>query len=502
MQIDPQARKEIEEAGIDFDVLIQNAFSKIEFLLQHNELAEAELIAKQLLVVLPDDPTAVQLYCLILLRLNRYPEAVEMLKKTLETDDSNAENHNNLALAYLHLGKIENSILHIEKAIFLSPDNLSFVNNKGLILRTAGRLDEAIECFKYTIELRPSSYALLNLGSIYGQKKEVYQAIDYFNKSIALDFNNFGAHVDLAYAYHLVGDWEKAWAEYEYRIPYWQGTRRFNQRYTPDRQWDGRNSLFNKKIVVYCEQGAGDAIQFARFLPKLKDLGADVIIEVNPELVPLFGDFGTVITHSDEVDYHYHCSILSLPYLLKFWTPDCFMKHKPYLFAEGTKMFDSKELKIGIAWAGNPAHPNDAHRSVYLKQFKKLSLLPNVKLFSFQKELSKRFYLHNRQEIDLTEDCEDMQLVDYSNLMHDYGDTRELLHAMDVIVTVDTSVLHLAGAMGKKTYGLIPYNPDWRWGLEGRDNVWYSSVQLIRQPSFGDWESVFEEVTSEIKKGS
>jgi hypothetical protein len=155
-------------------------------------------------------------------------------------------------------------------------------------------------------------------------------------------------------------------------------------------------------------------------------------------------------------------------------------------------------FKIGIIWAGNPGHPNDANRSVYLSNFRDIGNLPNVKLFNFQKELGKRVYANSDVQIDFAENCEDMRLVDLSQSMKDFKETSELLVGMDLIITVDTSVLHLAGALGKQTLALIPYNPDWRWGIEGTDNAWYSSVKLFRQEELGDWETVFEKVKGEV----
>lgn len=514
MNIDPKSRAELEEAGIDYEKAVQSALKRVEELLAENKTLEAGIITKQLLTVAPDNLEALQYFGLILFRHRQFEEAINVIKKALELDPSNAENHNNIALAYLNVCDFEKAILHIEKAIPLNVHNYNFVNNKGLILRSAGDLDRAIECFRsIALTEEKNDHILANLGSAYGQKNMIDEAIDCFEQAIQNNPDNLGAHVDLAYAYHLKGDWVNAWREYEYRIPYWGSSGRFNKLYAQEKRWDGKKSLKNKTIVVYCEQGAGDMIQFVRFLPKLRDLGANVRIETTKELAPLFGDFdiinmdvlwdstkGPQIINESEVKYDYHCSVLSLPYLLGLFTPDLFMSDKPYLF--GRNLISIKtpgRLNVGVAWAGNPAHPNDAKRSVYLKNFKQIAAIPGVDLYGLQKETAKRYYLTTRQEIDLMEDCEDLNVFDCSSFIKDYANTADWIETMDLVVTVDTSVLHLAGAMGKKTYALIPYNPDWRWGIEGTDNVWYSSVKLFRQPSPGDWDSVFKDVAEAIK---
>ncbi|RDJ35518.1 MAG: tetratricopeptide repeat protein [Crenarchaeota archaeon] len=490
--------KELEKLGINLEELIEQALSKIERLFLSEQYKEAEIVAYQLLRVDGHNLKGLQLYGLILSKQRKFMKSIEVFNQAIELDEANAENHNNIALAYLNIGKFEEALQHADRAIELKVNNYNFLGNKGLILRASGQLDKSIQHFESLTKINPSANVWINLGSAYGQKKQIEDAIRSFQEAIKLEPQNYAAHVDLAYAYFFAKDWNNAWKEYEYRIPYWRSEkssmRRFSPKYQPENAWDGIKSLKNKKIAVYCEQGVGDMIQFARFIPELKKMGANVIVDTSDELAPLFD----IVSKEERFDYH--CSVLSLPFLLDKKTPEHFMKSNSYIFPKGENRLEAYEnfYKIGIAWAGNPAHPNDSKRSLLLKYFKQIEKLNRVKLFSFQKELGKRYHLTTNQEVDLTEDCDDMNIVDLSPYMKDFGDTVELLNKMDLIITVDTSLLHLAGAMGKKTYALIPFNPDWRWGLEGSDNDWYESVMLFRQQEPDNWAEVFDRISPRI----
>jgi len=497
---------ELQELDIDLKVLIDNATAKVEELFRAGFSKEAEVVVKQLLVVDPNNIQGLQLYGLILYREKKYQEAVDLLNKAIALDASNAENHNNIALCYLHAGKFTEALESITYAIEINPNNHNFVNNMGLIYRSLGELDKSIEVFKKAIDLQPTdSKGWENLGSAYGQNKELEKGIDCFKKAIELDPKSLGPHIDLAYGYHLLGEWEKAWPEYEYRLEYWHAAGRnpgrFYDIYKPEKNWDGKKSLKDKKVIVYCEQGTGDLIQFVRFVPKLKELGATVYLDSPASLVTLIKDFGIIRTnYNDEILYDYHCSILSLPYLLNLTTPDKFLSG-PYLFADKLDMNDYKNtFNIGICWAGNPGHPNDANRSCYLSLFREIYNLPNVKLFSLQKDVGKRVYTNRPDvELDLASNCDDMKIVDTCDLMVDYQATSMIINSLDLVITVDTSVLHLSGALGKETWALLPFNPDWRWTISGDKTAWYDNMTLFRQTKIGDWKSVFDQILIKLK---
>lgn len=500
--------EELKKLNIDLNQVIENALTKSEELLKLNKITEATILLKQLLVVDPSNKNGLQLYGLILYRQGKYLESIDVQKKAILADENNPENHSNIALSYLHSGNVEEAKKEIEKAVEITPNDYNRLNNAGLIYRAAGDIDKSISYFKNAIKINPTnSIAWENLGSIYGSLKDLDEAKKCFEEAIKLNPDDLAAHVDLAYTYHLKGEWEKAWPEYEHRIEYWHSVGRnpgrFYDIYKPEKKLKKEDSVNGKNIVIYCEQGNGDIIQFARFIPKLIEKGANVFFHSPPELDSLLSTIPNLNVKLPE-EYDYHCSILSLPYLLDCMTSDKFLSNTPYFIADEEKKVDLSDYKetfnIGLCWAGNPGHPNDGNRSIYLKQFENIANMANIKLFSLQKDLSKRVYTNlPGVEIDLTKDCDNLKIVDLSHLLSDYKATANIIDSLDLVITVDTSILHLAGSIGKETWALIPFNPDWRWTLEGEKTVWYESVKLFRQTNPGDWSDVIQKIESELK---
>lgn len=500
-------RRYMDLDNLNVEEIIQAALNRAEELLKLGLIPPAKMVIDQLLRVDPKNLNGLQLKGLIEYRCRNYKDAVDTFKFATEVDPENADNYNNLALCYLHSGNPSNGLESVRKACELKPNDVNFLNNLALLERSNGNLSRAIEVFKESLGVKEQTITWQSLGSAYGATKELDKAIDCFHKAIELNDSDedtvLAAHVDLAYAYHLKGDWEKAWEEYEYRMPFWHKTGRnpgrFYEKYPPEKNWNGTDSLKGKKVVIYCEQGAGDYIQFVRFVPKLRELGAEVIMDAPVELKSLLENFGEVHTEfTKERPYDYHLSVLSLPYLLKLKH----IKGKPYIPAKHLfSMNDYDDFyKVGIVWAGNPSHPNDAIRSCYLAEFKELSEIEGVKLFSFQKDVRKRTYVNvPGVEIDLTDNCEGMKVVDLSDQLTDFNATTSLLAEMDLIITVDTSVMHLAGAIGKETWGLIAYNPDWRWGIEGTTTPWYDCLRLYRQENFLDWKPIFAKIKEDLE---
>jgi hypothetical protein len=246
---------------------------------------------------------------------------------------------------------------------------------------------------------------------------------------------------------------------------------------------------------LYCEQGIGDLIQFFRFIPLLKDKNICIAVPESLQSLIKQNIDATIKTVFSPEEYDYHCSMISLPFLLG----DNEYHAVAYLHCEKKANLENySELKIGIAWAGNPQHPGDRTRSCKLEYFKKLQDIPNVKLFSLQKETSPRKYMGEQKEIDLTANCEGMGVVDLSAFINNFEDTASFINAMDLVISVDTSILHLAGALGKKTWALIPYNPDWRWGIESDTTQWYQNMKLYRQGNSSDWNDVFAKIVGDL----
>jgi len=459
---------------------------------------DAEIILNQTIKVFPTEIHALQLMGLVKHNLGKFTEAIDIFNKTIEIAPNDPENYNNIGLCYSNNGKYDAAIEMLKKAIELNPTCAYMHSNLGLQHRNINNLDSAIECFQKSLSIEESDLTWGMLGGCYGEKRHLDDAERCFKKSIEINPNFAGGHVDLANVYHLKGEWDKAWEEYEWRYEVFEQLKVWKNLYDPSKTWNGE-PLDGKTIIVHGEQGHGDTIQFFRYIHHLK---ARVILHCSNDLASIFAGHVDEIytnepseTKTEQLPVHdYHCSILSLPYLLKLKAiPPFSLKIDKSINLDGY----SNLMKIGIVWAGNPQHPNDANRSCHLKHFREIHDIPGVKLFSLVKDIRPRIYRFNANPIDLTEETEDMKIVDMAPMMETFRDTAEVINSLDLVITVDTSVLHLAGSMGKPTWALLPWTCDWRWG-SGEETIWYPSVRIFRQPSKGDWQSVFSNIKKEI----
>ena len=399
--------------------LIEQNLNIVDHLVKDEKWDEAEIILNGILSIRPDSLKALQVYGMILYIQKRYEEAVEIALKAMEIDETNFENYNNLNLCYLQLHQIDKSREILLKALKYDPDNLGF-------------------------------------------------------------------NLDLSFAYFLNGEWEKGWKLDEYRIKYLENTPVYAQFYSLfdiKKRWNGIDSLEGKKIIAYCEQGFGDFIQHVRFIPKLKELGAEVYIFTQENLFALFENLGTLISTPLDV-YDYNCSVMSLPHLLNISVEQCV--GKPYLYVE--EKFNLTEykdnFKIGITWSGNPAFSQNHLRCCQPSDFQRLSEMNNVKLFSLQKDMS----------------VENTNIINMSEYMTDFKETAKIIQAMDLIITVDTSILHLAGALGKETWAMIYFVPCGRWKIKGDKTPWYDSVTLFRQEELKNWNTVFAKIENKLNE--
>lgn len=464
---------------------------------------DAEFVLKQILRVDPNHVKSLQLMGLIRHNATDGRTALEYLERALTIEPDNADLNNNIALCYSQNGEFDLAITHLEKAAKLNPIS-SIYANLGLQYRHIGKPFMAIQKFKSALWVdSKNALAHCMLAGVYGELLELSLAEEHLNKAIEINPDFAGAHVDLGTLHALHGNFEKFFEEYEYRNVCFTQTQFWTQLYDDNLKYVGQD-LQNKRILLYCEQGCGDAIQFVRYIYLLKSQGAYTIIHCQPELETLFKqvcdetfaiDPNKLITDKKSIPIHdYHISLLSLPYVLKkIWTP-----YFPYLKTLKSFSFDDYQdkLKIGIVWAGNPQHPHDSKRSCKLINFESISNIDGVKLFSLQKDIRKRTYQFSTTPIDLTEGAEHLKIVDLSEFMNNFEDTAALINGLDLIICVDTAVLHLAGALNKPTIAFIPKNPDWRWKLDGDATEWYPSVTLIRGD---DWDLMFKQVAGIVK---
>src|SRR3989441_401595 len=376
-----------------------------------------------------------------------------------------ASHHYNLGETYRATGKLEDAIASYRQALALKPDFAEAHKSLGIALWDQGKLDEAITCFRQALTLKP----------------------DYVH-----------AHCSLGLALLSAGDLSRGFTEYEWRWRLKEFERQCAGLILPQPFWDG-SELNGRTILLYAEQGFGTTIQFIRYAPLVARGGGCVIVACQPELVRLLASVaGTaqVVSEREPLpDFDLHAPLLSLPRIIGT-TLETIPSQCPYLSPPESSSVKVEatpdvKLKVGIVWAGLPIHRNDRNRSCPLSYFLELAELPGVAVYSLQK---------HPIAAGLGEVTLGMLVHNLSDQIGDWADTAAAICQLDLVLTVDTGVAHLAGALGWPVWVLLPHvGVDWRW-MDGReDSPWYPSMRLFRQDAPGDWPGVFATVSAELQ---
>jgi tetratricopeptide (TPR) repeat protein len=472
---------------------------------EKEEIKEAEHCYRKALEVRPDLAEAYIQLGLLGLQQGSLDDAVYHFEKAVNVKPDSPEYYCNLGNAYQQKKNLERAADCYRKAIQIRSDYCQAHNNLGLILHHQGRLEEALNQFNLAMGMNSDLPELLvNIGNIKKDFGEISEGIKYLEKALAMNPEFPEAHWNFSLVLLTGGYLEQGWREYEWR---------WKLKGNPLRQdiqrplWKGED-LKGKRILLFPEQGFGDTIQFCRFVPMVIQRNGRVILECQPELKSLLSSLegiGEFILYREQPpDYDVQCSLLSLP--LVFHTSlSSIPQTVPYLhpdpgLVKKWRMILSKEemkKKIGLIWAGRPEHVNDRNRSLMLKNLAPLFLIPGIQWFSLQKgEAGSQI-----KELSLESD-----LWDCARALTDFSETAALIQNLDLVISVDTAVAHLAGALGKPVWTLLHYSPDWRWMLKREDSPWYPTMRLFRQSAYGDWGGVIEKVGRELenvlKRGS
>ncbi|MBL8700354.1 MAG: tetratricopeptide repeat protein [Alphaproteobacteria bacterium] len=431
-----------------------------------------------------------------LARQDKSDAAIVALRKAIELNPADAEAHNHLGSRLKLKGLLDEAEAAYRRALELRPNYVDVHNNLGNVHFRRGRLDEAEACYRRALALRPNyPDGHGNLGITAMGRCRYDEAVGYFRRALELRPVYPEAQCNLSQALLVLGQFREGWDKYEarwklpalpprpFRQPWWRG-----------------ESIVGQTILLHVEQGLGDAIQFARYAPIVQRLGATVILEVPRELIRLFAPIaaqgirlvkrGAPLPHFDV-----HCPLLSIPGALGCdltsipadvpylgVDPGTLAAWRARLPAEGT-------LKVGLVWAGNPQHGNDHNRSFRPLAFKPLFAVPGVRYFSLQKQ---------RRTGDDADLAALGPITDLGPELKDFADTAAALSALDLLVAADTSIVHLAGALARPVWTMVPYSPDWRWLLAREDTPWYPTMRLLRQPRERDWGSVMARVARDI----
>jgi tetratricopeptide (TPR) repeat protein len=462
--------------------------------------------------------------------LRRHEDAVAGFDRAIALEPGHAEAHDNRGIALAALGRLEEALASHDQAVALNPRSFLAHYHRGGAFGALKRHEAALASYDEAIALKPDYVeAWANRAAALGGLRRHDEALASAETAIALDpdhpdayyaagvalcdlerFEDALASYDQAIDVQpghadallnrgmlrlLLGQFEAGWRDYEWRK---RKLAAASDNLFDESLWSGGQDPGGKRMFVYHEQGLGDTIQFSRYVKLLQDRGADVVLTAQPPLHPIMRQmFPTVeLLGPGETpgDIDLHCSLLSLP--LAFGTTlGSIPPPAPRPRAEEARraafrarLGPNARPRVGIAWSGNPDHKNDQDRSIAFERLLPL-LTDEVEWIALQKDV-------RPDDLVALERCGRVGF--HGDDLLDFADTAALVDLMDLLITVDTSVAHLAGAMGKPVWILLPFRPDWRWMLGRRDSPWYPSVRLFRQPGPTDWEGVIDEVRAEL----
>ena len=420
-------------------------------------------------------------------------------------DQANAL-HPGIAFTHLHrgislhaLGQYQAAAEAYRQAIALDASSAEAQHNLGISLLQLRQHEMAITCFDRAIALKPEfADAHANRALAFHETRQHTAAIANYEQAIALQPTLRIAHRNLSHLYLQLGDYEKGWQEFEWRSRNEEpqaGRRTFTQP-----QWLGRESLAGKTILLHSEQGLGDTLQFCRYAKQVAALGASVVLEVQKPLISLLRGLDGVTTllpkNSVLPPFDLHCPLMSLPLALKARIANIpsaggYLKAEAGKVAEWQARLGSKtKPRIGLVWSGNQLHKNDRNRSIPLADFAAL-LTGDCEYVCLQKEV---------KPADQTTLTAHPEIRRFAAELKDFSDTAALCELLDLVISVDTSVAHLAGALGRPVWILLPFNPDWRWLLEREDSPWYASARLYRQDRLEGWSAVVAKIRSDLSR--
>jgi len=464
---------------------------------QQGRNAEALKLIRAALQQRPNEVVALTNCGAVLNELKRFDETLASCNKAIAIKPDHAEAFNNRGFALKELKRVDEALASFDKAIALKPNYADAFNNRGMALHALKRLDEALASYDKAIVLRPNyADALNNRGIVLYELKRHGEALASFDKAIAVRRDYAHAHWNRAQLRLITGDFARGWAEHEWRLT----SNAFLKRNFPQPLWLGDEEINGKAILLHSEQGFGDTIQFCRYVPLVADRGARVILEVQKPLQELMtGLTGVieVISKGEPLpDFDFQCPLLSLP--LAFQTRlETIPSATPYLRppAEALNTWQARlgpkrRARIGLVWSGNAGHKRDQDRSISLH-----ALLPLLDIDATFVSLQKDVRPADAAVLD-----QHGRILNFCDALGSFSDTAALISQLDLIISVDTSVAHLAGALGKPVWVLLTFVPDWRWLLDRDDNPWYPSARLFRQDDMRTWDSVIVSIREAVLK--
>lgn len=467
---------------------------------QQGKLAEAAASWQAALGARPNYAEAYNNLGLVRREQGRVDEAIACLQQAVQLKPDFADAHSNLGAAYREQGKLDEAAACLQQSILLFPASAEAHSNLGLVLNDLGRPEEAVVILQQAIRLRPNySDASNNLGLAFADQGNLDAAVASLRQAVQSNPDNAEAHNNLGMVSLLAGDFERGWAEYEWR-------RKCANHVLPKfRQpvWDGA-ALNGRTILLHAEQGLGDTLQFIRYAPLVQERGGHVLVACPPALTRLLAGcpgIDRLVSPDALPPFDVYAPLPSLPKI--FGTSlESIPAKVPYLFADASlahhwqhELNRQPSFRIGIAWQGNPRYRADRRRSIPLVQFAPLARLSGVQMFSLQKGTGTE---------QLGALAGQMAVTDLGRTLDEasgpFMDTAAVIKNLDLVITSDTATAHLAGGLGVPVWVALPFVPDWRWLMHRDDSPWYPTMRLFRQVERGNWSEVFERIAREVQK--
>lgn len=466
-------------------------------LAEQGQTAAAEACFREAVRCKPDYTDGHYHLGIALLQQGRFKAAEPCHRQAISLRSDFAEAYNGLGIALAGQHKLAEAEACLRELLRFRPEFADAFSNLGTVLRKQGKLEEAAACHQQALRLKPeSASAHNNLGVVRLDQGQLAEALACYERAVQLQPDYTEAHWNRACAWLLTGNFAQGWPEFEWRRQFKHlPPPRFSQP-----AWDG-SALTGRTILLYAEQGLGDAMQFIRFAPLVQQRGGRVLVTCHPTLVRLLAScpgVDQVVGQGASLPaFDVQASLLSLPGLLGTKL-ESIPSGVPYLTPPAglveqwrQQLAGSTALRVGIVWQGNPRHENDPCRSVPLAAFEPLTRVADVQLISLQKG-------PGTEQLPALSDRWGVLDIG-SRLSEEWTETAAVLRNLHLVVSVDTAAAHCAGALGTPVWVALPYSPDWRWLLEREDSPWYPSMRLFRQSRAGDWDDVFHRIERALR---
>ena len=442
----------------------------------------------------PGSPAAHCQLAIVLRQLDALPEALRLSEHAVALDPARFQTYNTLGIVLTDMNNLVAATEAFRRSFALKPDSAQTAVDLGYFFVKCGDIPAAAESYRWAIKLDPDMYfAHLRLGTALTQLGDRAGAWESYQRARALNPSSSEVITYMGLLHLAEGNFALGWGEYEYRESVRRARRRFSQP-----QWKGE-PLEGARIFLHAEQGLGDALQCVRYVPLVAARGGQAVLGVQKRLHRLLAGIegARQVISEDETppEFSWHCPLLSLP--LAFATDLSTIPSRiPYVNPDPARVeawgqrLRGNSLRVGLAWGGNPNYPHDLWRSIPLEKLAALTNLDGTTFYSLQMGAPAR----QVKQLGLL-----VHLIDLQDEQEDFAETAAIVANLDLVISIDTSVAHLAGAMGKPVWILLNNSPDWRWLLDREDSPWYPTARLLRQSAFGNWQDVLTRVERELR---